>query len=134
MAALEGMALMDKISFSLVGVFVAVLLVTSDFGTISARSLAEDDGYFPQQMIKRNTWWSKKSFDNALPISQDSAEGPKCKQTISSYNCYVNKCVGNFVACARQSRSEEVFEVCKLLHKSCAASCSLVEDEVFLGL
>ncbi|KAL3868426.1 hypothetical protein ACJMK2_041234 [Sinanodonta woodiana] len=80
MAALKGVARMDKISFSLTGVFVAVFLVTSDF------------------------------------------------------DCYLEKCVGNFVACARQSRAEDVFDVCKLLYKSCAASCSFVEDEVILGL
>ncbi|XP_052774367.1 uncharacterized protein LOC128212975 [Mya arenaria] len=111
------------------GILLAILLTSSQIGSTHARSLTGEDGFFPENLIKRNTWWSKKSLNvmDTIPhtsFETGNSEYSPCQETIEIYSCYVTKCVQSFVTCARQSGSEEVFGACKMLHKMCAGSCS----------
>ncbi|KAH3695928.1 uncharacterized protein LOC127862006 [Dreissena polymorpha] len=106
-----------------------ITLTTLQIGITDARSLTADDGLFPENINKRNTWWSKKSLDtmNTIPHSNyDNAdfEFNQCQDALEVYSCYVNKCVQSFFTCSRQSVSEELFGACKMVHRMCAKSCS----------
>ncbi|XP_060556019.1 uncharacterized protein LOC132716712 [Ruditapes philippinarum] len=116
-----------------------IFFLASQIGNSDARTLSTDDDFFSAPLIKRNTWWTKKSVDSMDTIPQtnyppeDSQYG-KCQDAIEVYSCYVERCVQSFVTCARQAETEELFSACKMLHKMCASICSNGNQNDFIRL
>ncbi|XP_053393962.1 uncharacterized protein LOC128555523 [Mercenaria mercenaria] len=117
----------------------AFFFLASQIGHSDARTLSTDEDFFSAPIIKRNTWWTKKSIDamDTMPQTnfdpQESQYG-KCQDAIEVYSCYVGRCVQSFVTCARQAETDELFSACKMLHKMCASSCSSGNQNDFIRL
>lgn len=121
------------------GVFLFFFLISTQLGPTESRSISDDQGFFSAPILKRNTWWSKKSLDAMETIPQtsfdsDASQFGQCQGIIDVYTCYVDRCVQSYVTCARQAGTDELFSACKMLHKMCASSCSGREQTDFLRL
>lgn len=128
-----------NLQYAALGALITIFLISTQIGHTEARSLSDDQGFFSAPIIKRNTWWTKKSLDAMDTIPQTNFEPEdsqfgKCQEAIDVYSCYVERCVQSFVTCARQAGTEELFSACKMLHKMCASSCSGGEQTEFLRL
>lgn len=114
-----------------------IIFVTTQIENTEARTLSANEDFFTAPLIKRNTWWTKKSVDtmDRIPETQFEPDDPqygKCEDALEVYSCYVERCVQSFVTCARQASSEELFSACKMLHKMCASTCSSGNDVIRL--
>lgn len=131
--------LIKQIRMLLAGIVFGLLIISTQLGTTHGRTLSTDDGYFAAPVLKRNTWWSKKSLDaldtiqhNNLNLNQET--NGKCQEALAVYACYVERCVPSFVTCSKNSETDEVFQACKVLHKMCSATCETPNQNEEIGL
>lgn len=111
------------------GLVIGLVLISTHIDAIHARSVSNVDDIFSDPVVKRNTWWTKKSLDalDTIPRANNNVERTKtsdCQEAVEVYACYITKCVPPYVTCARQTTGSELFEACQILHKLCASSCS----------
>ncbi|XP_046332613.1 uncharacterized protein [Haliotis cracherodii] len=103
-----------------------LVVLLSHTGLSFARSLSLDDTYWVDNVDKRNSWFSKKSLDEFGPLSNAASaisqqtEGDHSRQL---YSCYVETCVPDFIICAKRSRTQRGFSMCKMDHRVCAVEC-----------
>lgn len=96
-----------------------------------------------RNILKRNSWWSKKSVDSAprypqykelrdSPYTEDYEDLPEEDaepKLLSSYECYTDSCFPDFLLCV--SRADDVSRLarCNRLHRLCAGRCLVVSPD-----
>ncbi|KAL5016119.1 hypothetical protein ScPMuIL_005708 [Solemya velum] len=128
--------MLSKPSIPMSAVLLAAFVIVSVIDISDTRSLEDEDSFFSGPMIKRNSWFSKKSLEDIQSISNNqryNAENRQCRAALTTYKCYAERCVPTFVDCARDSISDESYEACKLEHRVCASECEdITAEEIFL--
>ncbi|KAK3786955.1 hypothetical protein RRG08_037420 [Elysia crispata] len=114
-----------------------LLLTLSYIDVCTAKSFVLQDDYMPTDsaLVKKNSWWSKKSLDSASDYNRLLKDYPREETSVDGrepvpagveygtdavselYGCYITTCVPEFVRCAERSRS----------HSSTLASLGLTD-------
>ncbi|XP_064624427.1 uncharacterized protein LOC135485945 [Lineus longissimus] len=89
--------------------------------------LPDNEEMVNEILNKRNAWWSKKSDPALADLSGERMDGENSEQPCLSQahriDCYINRCVPDFVECGRLARSRSGFGACKQQHHECALEC-----------
>ncbi|RUS73997.1 hypothetical protein EGW08_018246 [Elysia chlorotica] len=104
-----------------------LLLTLSYIDVCAAKSFVLQDEYMPtdRALVKKNSWWSKKSLDSATDYTRLlKADYPREETSVDDsdpapvdlaygtdaiselYGCYITTCVPEFVHCAQRSRKQ----------------------------